>query len=179
MSDDFTNRVLASIDNIDMKAEITKRVSASLGRIKSIPQGRQDFVLYCIGSVLQESFGLTNKVLASLLLLVNREKCVPPLPDDTMARIIRAVKKRAERKTGCMTSVIACWSIPTSEVKTVEKMIEALPYDFSFAFSEMDVRSPCLQAVLAELQTETINCQIDGICDEAASASKVGVPVDE
>lgn len=182
MKDDFTKRVLASIDKIDVGNDIKEQVIACFDRIKSIPQDKRGLVLQNIGLVLCEAFEVCGEVLATLLLVLNQAKCTPPLPEGTVVRIARAVEKRAEQNAGRMMngmmSGIICLTIPADDVKAVEGMIEALPYDFAFAFSDIGITSPFMQKMLAGLQAATIDDRIDTICRKAMSASDAGVSID-
>lgn len=178
MSDDFMKRVLASIGNSDVRDDVIKRLAVCFERIKSIPKGRQDFVLYCIGAMWWDAYGLTSEALMSLLLLLNREKCTPPLPEDTIAWVARGIERRAKRKAGRLVSAIVCLTIPADKIDAAEEMIEALPYDFVYAVAPMDVLSPHMQTVLAEMQADTLACRIDMLCNDAVSDSEIGVPID-
>ena len=153
-----------------MTVNMTKQVRAGLDGIKSIPEDRREHVLRRLGLSLLETFCLSAEGVEMLLLIINRERCVPPLPEDDIGRIARSVAEEEARNVGRMVSAVICLdNIPADESEAVMEIIDTLPCDGVCFFSEADTKSPHMQAILEKLQGSIIDFEIDSICNDTVS----------
>ena len=158
----------------------TARIYRAIDRIKPIPKGKRHHALFRLGLVFLETFMLFNWRLEQTLRNINRTKCTPRLPAAAIARIARSVVEKAKRDTANTVGGIVCLSdIPTDEIDIVEDMIKALPYPHSYYIDRAVGGSQCLPMMLALLQDDIIDQEIDDICNDAISASDADVLVDE
>jgi hypothetical protein len=152
-----------------------ERAYACIDKIKPIPKGWRRRTLRRLGELFRETFGPSGMELVSLLHVVNRVRCFPPLPEWILPVIAGEITREAERNFGRLWGGIV-WldGIPANEIEAAREKIKALPYDCSYCLSELGGKPQLYwQETFADFHSDIIDYEIERICNDTTSASDV------